>query len=105
MGYGAGFYCDATQPAWSKHFRMYTYIAEELPSLLRSHYPLLSKDKVSIMGHSMGGGAAVMYAARNPQSYKSFSALCPRCNITNPGSLLAVDAMAEYFGDNLDEAK
>lgn len=105
MGYGAGFYCDATQEPWSRHFKMYSYIADELPKIISENFPTLDKDRVSIMGHSMGGGAAVMFAAHNPKFYKSFSALCPRCNITNPGSLLAVDAIQEYFGDDLESAK
>jgi len=84
---------------------MYSYISVELPQVISKHFPMLSSQNVSIMGHSMGGGAAVMFAARNPTLYKSFSALCPRCNITNPGSTLAVDAMQEYFGDNLEAGK
>ena len=56
------------------------------------------------MGHSMGG-AALMFAIRNPKFYLSTSIIAPRCNISNPGSTLAVEAMKEYFGENKDEAK
>ena len=33
---GAGFYLNATQQPWSKHYRMYDYIVDELPALINS---------------------------------------------------------------------
>ena len=39
LGQGAGFYVDATQAPWSKNFRMYTYIREELPRLIFDEFP------------------------------------------------------------------
>jgi S-formylglutathione hydrolase len=34
LGQGAGFYLNATRDPWAKHFRMWDYIADELPSIL-----------------------------------------------------------------------
>ena len=35
FGSGAGFYVDATQAPWSQHYRMYSYVTDELPALDR----------------------------------------------------------------------
>lgn len=50
FGSGAGFYVDATQEPWKKHYRMFSYITSELPALINSKFPTI-KDKQSIMGH------------------------------------------------------
>ena len=39
------------------------------------------------MGHSMGAGSALMFVARNPDRFKSVSAIAPRCTISSPASL------------------
>src|SRR6204780_537707 len=31
FGLGAGFYVDATEPPWSTHYRMWSYVIDELP--------------------------------------------------------------------------
>jgi len=36
FGTGAGFYLDATKPAYSKHYNMATYITVELPHVLEA---------------------------------------------------------------------
>ena len=79
LGIGAGFYVNATQSPWSTYFHMYTYITEELPSLLQTEFGLVRK---SITGHSMGGHGALTIALRNPNDWKSVSALAPICNPT-----------------------
>uniref|UniRef100_A0A8C4WPF6 S-formylglutathione hydrolase n=1 Tax=Eptatretus burgeri TaxID=7764 RepID=A0A8C4WPF6_EPTBU len=79
LGTGAGFYVDATQEPWSKHYRMYSYITAELPTVLQKSFPVLP-DKQSIMGHSMGGHGALVCCLRNPGLYKSVSAFAPICN-------------------------
>ena len=53
FGVGAGFYVNATTPAWSKNYNMYDYVVKELPTLLESSLPLDPARK-SVMGHSMG---------------------------------------------------
>jgi S-formylglutathione hydrolase len=76
FGVGAGFYVDATQAPWSGHFRMYTYVRDELRETVSSHLPL-AEDRVGIFGHSMGGHGALMLALRNPDLYRSVSAFAP----------------------------
>jgi len=76
FGQGAGFYVDATQPPFDRHFRMHSYIAEELPALVAAHFPA-DMDRQAITGHSMGGHGALTVALRNPGRYRSCSAFAP----------------------------
>jgi S-formylglutathione hydrolase len=78
LGQGAGFYLDATQAPWSRHFRMYSYVADELPALLGEHLPL-RPGALGITGHSMGGHGALVLALRRPDRFRSVSALAPIC--------------------------
>lgn len=75
LGQGAGFYVNATQQPWAKHFQMYDYIVDELPKLIEENFP--ASDKRSIFGHSMGGHGALMIALRNAERYQSVSAFSP----------------------------
>jgi S-formylglutathione hydrolase len=76
FGLGAGFYVDATQPPWSRGYRMYSYVAKELPALIEESFPV-EPGKVGIFGHSMGGHGALTIALKNPDYYKSVSAFAP----------------------------
>jgi len=76
FGLGAGFYVDATEPPWSAHYRMYSYVTSELPELVTSSFPALA-DRQGIFGHSMGGHGALVCALRNPSQYRSLSAFAP----------------------------
>ena len=76
FGVGAGFYLDATQEPWSKHYRMYSYVVDELRETVLSELPL-ERDKLGIFGHSMGGHGALTIALRNPGIYRSVSAFAP----------------------------
>jgi S-formylglutathione hydrolase len=78
LGTGAGFYLDATVEPWSKHYRTYSYIVEELPRLIQENFPVLA-DRQGIFGHSMGGHGALVCALRNPDKYVSVSAFAPIC--------------------------
>lgn len=78
MGQGAGFYCDATEAPWAEHFRMKTYIEEELPALVAEYFPL-DMSRQSIFGHSMGGHGALTIGLRNGARYRSISAFAPIC--------------------------
>ncbi|XP_012146110.1 S-formylglutathione hydrolase [Megachile rotundata] len=80
FGTGAGFYVDATKEPWNKNYRMYSYVAKELPALINAKFPVLP-NKQSIMGHSMGGHGALICALKNPGLYKTVSAFAP---ISNP---------------------
>ncbi len=81
FGSGAGFYCDATQTPWSDHYRMYSYVTQELPAVIAEHFPA-NADRQGVFGHSMGGHGAIVAALRNPDLYKSCSAFAPICNPT-----------------------
>ena len=76
FGLGAGFYVDATEAPWSRGYRMYSYITEELAADVASTFPVDS-DRVGIFGHSMGGHGALTIALKNPRRYKSVSAFAP----------------------------
>ena len=77
FGQGAGFYVDATQAPWSTHFRMRTYIEQELPALIAEQFPMADMGRQGITGHSMGGHGALTIALRNPDRFKSVSAFAP----------------------------
>jgi len=76
FGKGAGFYVNATQEPWSRHFRMRDYIERELPDLIAAEFPT-NMDRQGITGHSMGGHGALTIALRNPGRFKSVSAFAP----------------------------
>lgn len=80
FGLGAGFYVDATQAPWSQGYRMYSYVTRELHALVTAQFPIEAA-RVGISGHSMGGHGALVCALRNPQQYRSVTALAP---ITSP---------------------
>ena len=75
LGKGAGFYVNATQPPWSKHYRMYDYVVSELPTLIEANFP--TTEARAISGHSMGGHGALIVALKNPGRYRSVSAFSP----------------------------
>jgi S-formylglutathione hydrolase len=75
FGAGAGFYLDATEAKWSKHYRMYSYI-HELRELLEQTLPL-DAQRIGIFGHSMGGHGALTMALRRPDVFRSVSAFAP----------------------------
>jgi S-formylglutathione hydrolase len=76
FGLGAGFYVDATVEPWSRHYRMYTYVTQELRALVESQFPADSS-RTGIFGHSMGGHGALTLYLRAPERYRSVSALAP----------------------------
>lgn len=78
FGVGAGFYLDATQQPWSTHWRMGSYVTQELPEVIAAHFPA-DASRQGIFGHSMGGHGALVTALRNPGRYQSLSALAPIC--------------------------
>ncbi|MGB5961849.1 MAG: S-formylglutathione hydrolase [Coleofasciculaceae cyanobacterium] len=76
LGTGASFYVDATVEPWSSHYKMYSYVVQELPALIAANFPIQAK-KQGIFGHSMGGHGALICALKNPQQYQSVSAFAP----------------------------
>lgn len=98
LGKGAGFYVNAVQQPWSKHYHMYDYVTQELPELLEADLPLIPGLK-SISGHSMGGHGALICALKNPDAYQSVSAFSPICNPVNCG--WGKGCFGAYLGDDV----
>lgn len=76
FGKGAGFYVDATQEPWARNYRMRSYIEHELPELIAAEFPA-DTGRQGITGHSMGGHGALTIALRNPDRFRSVSAIAP----------------------------
>jgi S-formylglutathione hydrolase len=94
LGQGAGFYVDATEPPWDRHFRMASYVSRELPLWIQANFP--ASDRRGISGHSMGGHGALVLALRNPGLYHSVSAFAP---IVEPSQVpWGQRAFAAYLG-------
>ena len=97
FGLGAGFYVDATQTPFDRHYRMWSYVTEELPALIAENFPV-DMDRQSIMGHSMGGHGALTVALRNPGRFASVSAFAP---IVAPGQVpWGEKALTGYLGED-----
>ena len=78
FGVGAGFYLDATQSPWNTHWRMESYLLQELLPLVGQHLPI-DTQRLGIFGHSMGGHGALTLALRHPGRFKTVSAFAPIC--------------------------
>jgi S-formylglutathione hydrolase len=76
FGLGAGFYVNATQAPFAKHYQMRDYIETELPEIIAAHFPA-DMARQGITGHSMGGHGALTIALRNSGRFKSVSAFAP----------------------------
>ena len=79
LGQGAGFYVNATETPWAPHFRMWDYVAKDLPRLVFENFAL-DQDRQAITGHSMGGHGALTLAMGHAGRYRSVSAFAPICN-------------------------
>lgn len=96
LGLGAGFYVNATQAPWNKHYQMYSYVVDELPKLVEQHFPVTQVRSIS--GHSMGGHGALMIGLRNSDKYRSISAFSP---ITHPINCpWGQKAFSHYLGND-----
>ncbi len=95
FGQGAGFYLDATEQPWARHFRMRSYLEHELPALINAGFPV-DMGAQGITGHSMGGHGALTIALRNPERFRSVSAFAP---IAAPGQVpWGQKALTGYLG-------
>lgn len=100
IGTGAGFYINATEEPWNKHFKMYDYLTQELPEIVHEIIPNFNGQE-AIMGHSMGGYGALLIGMKNPDRFTSISAFAP---ITNPTKVpWGQKAFTTYLGE--DESK
>ncbi|HEX8643540.1 MAG TPA: S-formylglutathione hydrolase [Allosphingosinicella sp.] len=95
FGQGAGFYLDATEAPFDRHYRMESYVADELPDLVAAAFPI-DLARQAILGHSMGGHGALTLALRRPGRYRSVSAFAP---IVAPGRVpWGEKAFSGYLG-------
>ena len=78
MGQGAGFYLNATEEPWAKHFKMWDYVGDELPALVAAEFAV-DAERQGITGHSMGGHGALTLAMGKAGQYRSVSAFAPIC--------------------------
>ena len=100
LGQGAGFYMTATQEPWSQHYRMDSYICDELVPLIRQTLPI-GDGKAGITGHSMGGHGALTLAMKRPDLFASLSAFAP---IVAPSEVpWGRTIFSHYIGDNHQE--
>ena len=76
FGVGAGFYLDATQAPWSRHYRMESYITTELLPLVAQLLPVDAL-RLGVFGHSMGGHGALTLALKHPSLFQSVPAFAP----------------------------
>jgi S-formylglutathione hydrolase len=96
LGQGAGFYVDATEAPWAPHFRMESYVVDELIGLVDAEFRTTKARAVS--GHSMGGHGALTLALRHPHLFRSVSAFAP---ISSPTHCpWGEKALAAYLGDD-----
>ena len=97
FGLGAGFYVDATQAPYAAHYRMWSYVTQELPALVAEQFPA-DMDRQSIMGHSMGGHGALTVGLTYPERYRAVSAFAP---IVAPGQVpWGEKALGGYLGED-----
>ncbi|RAW86911.1 S-formylglutathione hydrolase [Photorhabdus laumondii] len=96
FGASASHYIDAIRQPWANHWQMETYLARELPGLLRQKFPI-DDLPFGITGHCMGGHAALSLALKHPDTFGSVSALSPICSPSKVS--WGIDAFNEYFGE------
>ncbi len=96
LGQGAGFYLNANQSPWNKHYNMYSYITEELFAAVEANFPV--NDKKSISGHSMGGHGALCIGLKLSHEFQSISAFAPICNPSK--CPWGEKAFTNYLGDD-----
>ena len=95
FGSGAGFYLDAEADPWAPHYRMYSYVTQELPAMVEANFPVDPRRR-GISGHSMGGHGALSIALKNPSRYQSVSAFAP---IAHPvAAPWGIKAFSRYLG-------
>jgi S-formylglutathione hydrolase len=97
FGLAAGFYLNATEDPWSRHYHMYDYVTRELRNAVFEHFPG-DPERHGLTGHSMGGHGALTIGLRNPDMYRSLSAFAPIC--TTLHSPWGRKALGYYLGSD-----
>ena len=95
FGLGAGFYLNATEEPWCRHYNMYDYVAGELQAAVFDNFPG-DAERHGLMGHSMGGHGALTIGLRNPHLFRTLSAFAPICTTLN--SPWGQKALGYYLG-------
>lgn len=97
FGLGAGFYLNATQEPWSRHYNMYDYVMNELQPAVFDNFPG-DASRHGLTGHSMGGHGALTIGLKHPDVFKSLSAFAPIC--TTLHSLWGQKALGYFLGSD-----
>ena len=97
FGLAAGFYLNATEEPWSRHYQMYDYITTELQDVVFDNFPG-DRDRHGLTGHSMGGHGSLIIGLKNPQMFKTISAFAPIC--TTLHSPWGQKALGYYLGSD-----
>lgn len=97
FGLAAGFYLDATQAPWARHWRMESWLLAELLPLVQAELSL-DPARTGLFGHSMGGHGALTLALRHPGVFRSVSAFAPICAPTACG--WGQKAFSGYLGED-----
>jgi S-formylglutathione hydrolase len=100
FGLGAGFYVNATEEPWSRHYKMYDYVTAELPEILFDKFAG-DQSRQGIFGHSMGGHGALTIGLRNPEVFTSISAFAPICSPIN--CPWGQKGLGNYLGTDLSQ--
>lgn len=99
FGSGASFYIDSQTEGYRDHYRMQSYLLEELYSLIQTQFNVA--DRISISGHSMGGHGALTLGLKEPKKFRSISAFSP---IVNPVACAwGEKAFTGYLGTDKSE--
>ena len=97
FGLGAGFYVNASEAPWTKHYQMYDYVTQELQYVIFENFPA-DANRHGLTGHSMGGHGALTIGLRNPELFRSLSAFAPIC--TTLHSPWGQKALGYYLGND-----
>jgi S-formylglutathione hydrolase len=97
FGVAAGFYLNATEAPWSRHYHMYDYVMQELQPAVFDNFPG-DAGRHGLSGHSMGGHGALTIGLRHPEVFRSVSAFAPIC--TTLHSPWGQKALGYYLGED-----
>ncbi|KAI9145484.1 S-formylglutathione hydrolase [Paraphysoderma sedebokerense] len=96
FGVAAAYYLDATNPAYSTYYNMYSYVTKEFYELVVDNFPI-DPARISLMGHSVGGHGALTIALKNPNKFVAVSAFAPMSNPMN--CPWGVKAFTRFLGE------
>lgn len=97
FGLAAGYYLNASEQPWAKHYQMYDYITNELQDVVFENFPG-DRNRHGLTGHSMGGHGALTIGLRNTDMFRSLSAFAPIC--TTLHSPWGQKALGYYLGSD-----